>query len=155
MPPRRAKRVKVECVVGAAPSSRDVVSLPNRTSSALELPAELLMEILSYFPRQPEVPRYGVYFHSTLPASSLKRTNLLRALSQTCQQWRLIFLPLLWECVEVCTARCQKTEAAWYLWLARTLERKSKNLAQNPQYAAYVRCVPVFHSTSCMRFIVE
>ena len=115
------------------------------------------MEILSYFPRPPDsvVPRYVVYFHNTLPASSLERTNLLRALSQTCQQWRLIFLPLLWECVEVCTARSQKTEAAWYLWLARTLERKSKNLAQNPQYAAHVRCVPIFHSTSCMRFIVE
>ncbi|EDR02172.1 uncharacterized protein LACBIDRAFT_309861 [Laccaria bicolor S238N-H82] len=156
MPPRRAKRAKLEPVVGATPSSRDVVGaktssdsravavLPNRRSSALGLPVELLMEILSYFPRPlVGVPLYGVYFHSTPPASSLERTNLLRALSQTCQQWRLIFLSLLWERVEVCTARSQKTEAAWNLWLARSLERKSKGLAQNPQYASHVRCLNV------------
>jgi hypothetical protein len=154
MPPRRAKRAKVESVVGATPSSRNVVSLPNRTSSVLELPVELLMEILSYFPGAPvEAPRYGIYFDSTLASSSLERTDLLRVLSQTCQQWRLIFLPLLWECVEVCTTRSQKP--AWYLWLARSLERKSKGLAQNPQHAAHVRCAPVFHSLSQMRFIVE
>ena len=154
MPPRRAKRTKVESVVGATPSSRDVVSLPNRTSSALELPIELLMEILSYFPRAPiEVPRYGVYFYNTPPASSLEYTDLLRALSQTCRRWRSIFLPLLWECLEVCTTRSQKP--AWYLWLARSLEKKSKGLAQSPQHAAHVRCAPVFHSLSHMRFIVE
>ncbi|EDR09179.1 uncharacterized protein LACBIDRAFT_296541 [Laccaria bicolor S238N-H82] len=147
MPPRRAKRAKLESVVGTTPSTRDVVSLPNRTSNAVELPVELFLEILSYFPHAPVgLPRYGIDIRSAPPVFCFERTDLLRALSQTCRRWRLILLPLLWECLEVYPVRSR--EPVWNLWLARSLERKSKGLVRSPQHAAYVQCVRVRLSTA-------
>jgi hypothetical protein len=106
-----------------------------QTSAFLSLASELLLEILSYFP---PVPKRAWIRESDAYLSSLycERPNVLRALSQTCRAARKFFLPLLWERLEVCTARLVR---AWHLQVSATLEARSIGLAQRQDLSAYVR----------------
>lgn len=117
-------------------------------SKALELPWELLIEIISYFERLPIPITTKTNFHPSpygvdlMPSESsqyLERTDALRALSQTCRLWRNIFFPLLWERLEACLTH--SSTAAWYKVYGESLIRKSSLVAENPGIASHVRCV--------------
>jgi hypothetical protein len=66
------------------------------------LPTELLLEIVSHFPAVP-IPsddgRYIIY-----PAPYLEKKRILRALSQMCRSLRSVFLPYVWQRIEVCAS---------------------------------------------------
>ena len=71
------------------------------TTGLPALPTELLFEIISHFPAVPlpmgKHDRVGVY-----PASYLEQPRILRAFSQMCRSLRSIFLPYVWQKIEVC-----------------------------------------------------
>jgi len=65
------------------------------------LPTELLLEIVSHFPAIP-LPMGRRDRASVYPASFLEKPRILRALSQMCRSLRSIFLPYVWQKIEVC-----------------------------------------------------
>ena len=73
------------------------------TSGLPALPVELLFEILSQLPTVP-VPMVRDYRMSIYPACYLEKPQTLRALSQTCRSLRSIFLPHVWQSIEVCAS---------------------------------------------------
>jgi hypothetical protein len=68
------------------------------------LPPELLLEITSHFPAVP-LPMGDRDWHSVYPASYLEKPRILRALSQMCRSLRSIFLPYIWQTIEVCASQ--------------------------------------------------
>jgi F-box-like len=71
------------------------------TTGLPALPTELLFEIISHFPAVP-LPM-GKGDHCTVyPASYLEKPRILRALSQMCRSLRSVFLPYVWQKIEVC-----------------------------------------------------
>ena len=117
MPPKRLKRV------ADAPAE---TSGPKRCTLA-DLPAELHLEIISYFPSIP----FG------LPGLNETdvRLNTLRALSQTCRILRKILEPLLWETLSV--------PRSWGSALrAKMLLKRCRGLAARDDLTKYVRFVP-------------
>ncbi|KAJ3538052.1 hypothetical protein NMY22_g5327 [Coprinellus aureogranulatus] len=68
-----------------------------------------------------------------LPRAYLDRPDALRALSQTCVAYRQVFLPLLFERLEVCvTTRPGNPMRAFYKHIGEGLERKCSGLAKRP-----------------------
>ena len=63
------------------------------------MPAELLLEIISYIPAAP-IPNK---IRKPLPPKYVERTITLRTLSQLCRSLRNALLPALWERIEVWT----------------------------------------------------
>ena len=111
----------------------------------LELPLELIMEILSHFNYLPvitaklDLGHFGV--DPKVSRLYLKRTDVLRALSQTCRSWRNLFSPLLWERLEPClihsdSGKCPES-------YGESLIRKSTFVCENPEIASHVRCVRI------------
>lgn len=108
---------------------------------ALQLPPELLLEIISHFQFLP-IPYKDGNQHSyekILPEVYLERTDILRALSQTCQYWRQMFLPMQWQCLDVVSSH--SSSGAWYKTLGESLIRKSQLVCEMPELASYVRYV--------------
>jgi hypothetical protein len=70
------------------------------TSGLPALPTELLFEIISHFPTVP-LPIGSHELHKVYPAQFLERHRILRVLSQMCRSLRSIFLPYVWEKIEV------------------------------------------------------
>lgn len=64
------------------------------------LPTELLLEIISHFPAIP-LPMRPQDRCSVYPASYLEKPRILRALSQMCRSLRSVFLPYVWQRIEV------------------------------------------------------
>ena len=114
-------------------------------SKALDLPLELLREIISYFNCFPDqlIPSYASDEQSSLvprdPRTYLERRNVLRSLSQTCRYWRDIFFPILWEHLN--TAHSEMP-GQWYMALGESMIKKSLLLSKNPEIAAHVQYVP-------------
>lgn len=123
MPPRRTKRVKTSkvsnevnegIITDAAPLAVSIVkvgegaqaeiSVNNGKCKFIDLPAELLLEIVSFFPAV-HIPTSRRFNTPVLPPSIFERWDVLRALSQTCRLWRNIFFPMLWERMEACAIR--------------------------------------------------
>ncbi|KIM44352.1 hypothetical protein M413DRAFT_443348 [Hebeloma cylindrosporum] len=142
---KRVKRSPVEITVKAA----ETLPFPNKGSKVLELPVELLMEILSYFGRLP-IPLTADKNLSSLGVDTerssryLERTDVLRALSQTCKVWRHLFFPLLWERLEPCLTH--SSGCAWYKLFGESLIRKSSFVCENPAIASHVRSMSVVFS---------
>ncbi|TFK69229.1 hypothetical protein BDN72DRAFT_840707 [Pluteus cervinus] len=123
-----------------------------QTAKIFELSIEVFMEILSYFPASPIPTRVSM---ALLPPSSTERTEILRALSQTCQSFRDIFLDMLWQRVEVCTVKVafaktgmsgksymvagEDPAGAWYIAISDLLLTICKGLVANPSYAPRVQ----------------
>jgi hypothetical protein len=106
-----------------------------QTSLLFSLATELLLEIISYFPKVPG--RVWVAEDCPcLPTLYCKRPDVLQALSQTCRALRKFFLPLYWENLDVCTNRLG---GAWHLHVSSTLEARSIGLCRRPDLAAHVR----------------
>ena len=113
----------------------------SQTSKALELPLELLMEIISYYkaipiPCAPTDPSSPTFYHF-VKSEYLERTDALRALSQTCRLWRNVFFPLLWQRLEACATH--SASGAWYQVLGESLIRKSFLVNENQEVASNVR----------------
>ncbi|KAK6988591.1 hypothetical protein R3P38DRAFT_3094787 [Favolaschia claudopus] len=68
----------------------------DQTPVALTLPAEILLDIVSYFHN-----RALPYEQQSSPAPDTTRVQILRSLSQVCQYYRRVFLRLSWEYLEI------------------------------------------------------
>ena len=103
------------------------------------LPADILLEILSYFHSIP-ITHFPIdsSTHLHLPVdTALERQDILRDLSQTCRTWRTFFLPLLWENVEM--AGIRTGAGPWQKQCHNALVATCKGLAANPNLAQHVR----------------
>jgi hypothetical protein len=155
MPPKSIKRAKrhspsstesAKAVVRERAAADTSPVFSNfRRPKVLELPLELLMEIISYFECLP-VPMIAsrstapyIIGYSSGPSRYLERTDALRLLSQTCKLWRHIFFPLLWERLEPCLTHSES--GAWYKVYGESLIRKSSLVCETPHIALHVRCV--------------
>lgn len=77
-----------------------------------------------------------------LPRSYLERPDALRALSQTCVAYRRVFLPILFESLDVCvTTRPGNPTRAFYKHIGEALERKCSGLAKREDLWGMVRFV--------------
>lgn len=108
MPFMTSKRMRlkspVHSVVPSPHPQNQAVDTRKRPPKAFDLPLEILMEIVSYYPALPlPVSRY--FCSQVLPSSTLVRSDALRSLSQVCRYWRQIFFPMLWEHVGACSIR--------------------------------------------------
>ncbi|KAF6741374.1 hypothetical protein DFP72DRAFT_945011 [Ephemerocybe angulata] len=109
-----------------------------------DLPAELLLEVASNFEVVVPFDRvthrdYDAWFH--IDEVALERQDALRAMSQVSQRWRKLFLPLLWENVEI--AACRKGKGQWHEQCSMGLIKKGNGLAENPELAQYVQNIRV------------
>jgi hypothetical protein len=147
MPLKSKKRVKRASLETCAVKAAEASAFPNvdKGSKLLELPLELIMEIVSHFDHLPiitgklDYSPFGV--DPTISRRYLERTDALRALSQTCKLWRHLFFPLLWERLEPCLTHSKA--AAWYKVYGESLIRKSSLVCENPEIASHVRYVQI------------
>lgn len=143
MPVKSKKRVKRSSLEASPVKPAEPPPFPNndKGSTLLELPLELIMEILSHFDSLPTITGkldYSPFGVSPMVARRyLERTDALRALSQTCRLWRNLFFPLLWERLEPCLTHSKA--AAWYKVYGESLIRKSSLVCENQEIASHVR----------------
>lgn len=141
MAPKSKKRAKPGASTPPTFEPLPLVNLSDQQDcKALQLPLELLMEILSYF-KGIRRPSSNAYIHNTSNNLSeyLERTDTTRALSQTCRYWRFTLMPVLWESLDVCATHSKSK--AWYQVFGETLVRKSTLMTANPEIASHVRSV--------------
>jgi len=129
------KRFKPNPIVENSESEQ--VQPTNGRQKLPDLPVELLLEVISYFPVVP-VPALLAPCMSILAPEALDRADAVQSLSQTCHRLRNIFLPVLWESLDTWAVRYP---SSWYLSVARKLEKQSNMLVKNKDLAAYVRRV--------------
>ncbi|KAG6861052.1 hypothetical protein C0995_004553 [Termitomyces sp. Mi166 len=173
MPPRTRAHQTVENPPpedAPAPTPKPPLPPYANTGGVFELPNEIWLEILSYFPSV-RIPTLKISTAPLLSASTLEREHTLRALSQTCRTLRVVFLPELWKRFEVCAtprrveipsgtnfndvqARVEDAPSsrqrdyfylsgAWYKYIAEALERRSNGIRQSSDLAKYVQTVSV------------
>ncbi|KAJ7185903.1 hypothetical protein C8R46DRAFT_881137 [Mycena filopes] len=139
---------------------RLLASGPVNTSGLPVLPVELLHEIVSHLPCTP-IPCLSWH---VLSGDHLARSTALRALSETCQRLRSVFLAHAWSHVEVCASakispsykfrgRPGERRNMWSMKLAidlaRELVRQTEILTvRNPALAPEVRTLSVALSES-------
>jgi hypothetical protein len=100
-----------------------------------------------------------------IPLIFSERTNVLRALSATCRTYRIIFLPFLWDRLDICFAprtwandddvNAEAMEPV-YREVSESMIRKCNGILENPHLAPMIRCVASypFHKaveTDCFR----
>jgi hypothetical protein len=161
MPVRDPKRLKYTSPLASDKQATEDV-IPSSHPHVLEqIPAELWLEIISYFPAIP-IPTPRPAHNPVLPPSTLERSDVLRALSQTCRALRKIFFPQAWERLEVCAIRTERPNmfghtrdysmeglnygrdqipSSWYLGVSKTVQTKCEGLSRYPEYAACIRQV--------------
>jgi hypothetical protein len=114
----------------------------NLERGLLPLPVELTTEILDYFPTiGPYTAVYNAIGGPVLPEFFLVRIDVLRALSQVCIDYRRVFLPLLWESLNICfTMRNHGPDftKAFYKNVCKAVVRKCDGLSANPDLASYI-----------------
>ncbi|KAG5652110.1 hypothetical protein H0H81_006284 [Sphagnurus paluster] len=171
MPPKKRARKETAAKEAASEAQGETPTIVSSVEEAPELkvnfgvifdlPVELWLEILSYFPSV-RIPTKRIGHAPLLPASTLARQLSLRALSQTCRAFRTQFLPELWDRFEVCATLNQIEEplrhrppgsrpdderfdlaGAWYKDISRALETKSNGLRESPELAKLVHKVSV------------
>ena len=106
----------------------------------LSFPVELSTEILDYFPAMGPFTEPH-FHHQILPDIYLARIDILRALSQVCIDYRRVFLPLLWESLNVCFMRKNspfEPPGAFYKHVGDALVRRCDSLLANPNLASYI-----------------
>ncbi|KAG6833306.1 hypothetical protein H0H87_008938 [Tephrocybe sp. NHM501043] len=156
MPPK--KRARKHDAAPPAATEEPVSKLPlppgANTGMLFDLPAEVWLEIISHF-TSVRIPTLQISSEPLLPSSTLERQEALRALSQTCRHFRALFLPELWDRVEVCASKNQKEvpkfkrsedvhiRGTWYKTIANALETRSNGLKNSPEHAQFVHTVSV------------
>ena len=110
----------------------------NLERGLLSLPVELSTKILEYFP---DIGPYNTVNQTNLlPEIYLVRIDMLRALSQVSIDYRRVFLPLLWESLNVCFMRedSSYSKQAFYKHVGDALVRKCDGLLVNPDLSSYI-----------------
>ncbi|KAJ7099180.1 hypothetical protein C8R44DRAFT_988666 [Mycena epipterygia] len=134
------------------------LGIPINTTGLPSLPVEILHEIVSHLCA---VPVPCSYYH-VLSRTYLERAQALRALSETCQRLRTVFLAYAWERLEVCASpkvsdvyvykgRQRPPKYRWQIWskdlaleFARELVRQTEIVTvRNPALAKEVRITTV------------
>ena len=142
MPSKSKTRVQHSPLETVSVKAAEAPAFPNTHSAFLELPLELIMEILSHLDCLPIITtKLNCHRFSSDPRVSgryLERTNALRALSQTCRSWRNLFSPLLWERLEL-----HSDSGKWSDNNADLLMRMSAFVCENPEISLHVRCVQI------------
>jgi hypothetical protein len=113
----------------------------NLERGLLSLPVELTTEILDYFPTiGPYNEVFFFMFNSIpiLPELYRVRIDVLRALSQVCIDYRRIFLPLLWDSLNMCCFTMRKAITGWKEYIPEALIRNCDGLSTNPNLASYI-----------------
>ncbi|KAF5370514.1 hypothetical protein D9615_010330 [Tricholomella constricta] len=172
MPPRKrarkndqkpTKKATSPQLASSPAAAKPLIPSGSNLRPIFEVPNELWLEILSYFPSV-RIPTMRIADTPVLPSSTLARQQALRTLSQTCHTFRNRFLPELWDRFEVCTTPGQieapnavteilfgpsedefdiEVYSAWYKDISRALERKSNGLSTSPELAKLVHKVSV------------
>ena len=118
----------------------------NSERGLISLPVELTTEILDYFPDIGPYTAVRLTPYDGLPGLVelyLVRVDILRALSQVCVAYRRVFLPRLWESLNICF-RMRRANPKWskafsgYKHLGQALIRKCEGLSANPDLASYI-----------------
>ena len=145
--PRKSKtRVQHSPFETVNVEAAEAPAFPNTGSTLFKLPLELIMDILSYFDCLPiftnklNLSLFGI--DPRVSRRYLERTDVLRALSQTCRSWRNLFFPLLWERLEPCSVM-DDGSGNWFESNMDSLIRKSALVCENPEIASHVRCVQI------------
>ena len=143
MPSKLKTRIQHSLLETVNVKAAEASAFPNTRSTFLELPLELIMEILSHFDCLPIITSKLNYhlFDGNRRVSGwyLERTNALRALSQTCRSWRNLFSPLLWERLDPCLIPSDSNRR--FESNGNLLMRMSAFVCENPEIASHVRCV--------------
>ncbi|KAJ7153076.1 hypothetical protein C8R43DRAFT_1002838 [Mycena crocata] len=104
-----------------------------------DLPTELLMEMVKYYPElllEIDANIHGV------ASEQLSGNDALRALSQTCSRLRDVFLPVLWSRVYACfTARNRPKRKPKRR--AKMLERRMLGIQKTPHVVPYIQTLSV------------
>jgi hypothetical protein len=141
MPSKSKTRVQHSPLETVNVKAAEAPAFPNTHSTFLELPLELIMEILSYLNCLP-ITTTKLYdrFRSDPRVSGrcLERIDALRALSQTCRSWRNLFSPLLWERLELLS-----DSGKWSDNNANLLMRMSAFVCESPEIVLHIRCVQI------------
>jgi hypothetical protein len=136
MPSAVKRQKKVESPVETASTANVLDEL--QPKGFLAFPNELISKVLSYFRFPSRWTRLELGSHDpVLPHHFLQRERALRVLSQTSRAYRIVFLPLLWESLDVCSRGSNMV--AFYKHLGDTLARKSKGLARRKDLCQYIR----------------
>jgi hypothetical protein len=123
-------------------ASRASVVDSNADKGILVLPLELISETLKNYKK--------IEIHSTsddstpfvLPRGFSVRPGVLRALSQVCQVYREVFLPLAYESLSTCLyPKSGHNIKSHHKHIGETLERKCAGLLTSPRLCAMVRSV--------------
>ncbi|KAJ7504126.1 hypothetical protein B0H11DRAFT_1980906 [Mycena galericulata] len=147
MPPKKRTRTNAPPATSTVPAMGSrAAERPRQNSSTglLVMPVELLHLIASHFGRSVEVPYVELRTageNPHLPSEYLYRLIALRAVSQTCNQLRLVFLPILWECMDICVQ--SPKGSVFYKALGELLKRTSEGLASEPELLSHIETVNV------------
>ncbi|KAG5651285.1 hypothetical protein H0H81_009202 [Sphagnurus paluster] len=132
----KSKKIKVDvCDVQQRPE----LSGPVNSTGFPILPTELLVEIISYFPSLPVPAKY-----QDLREEYRERAQTLHALTRLCRTLRRVFLPIMWERIEVLVKLRNDGKdtffAAWKRPLATELVRQLEIVTvRDETLAAYVK----------------
>jgi hypothetical protein len=111
----------------------------NLERGLLSLPVELRTEILDYFPTiGPYTSANSDTGRPVLSKIFLVGIDVLRALSQVCIDYRRVFLPLLWESLNICFTIGPASTRCFYKYVGEALVRKCDGLSANPNLASYI-----------------
>lgn len=105
------------------------------------LPPELFDEIISYFPILPPT-----FYANTAPVpipslNHRQRTDVLRALSQSCRSLRQVAFPRLWRRLDVCFVP-ESSSGSWYQFCNANLKKKAEGVINSGHTLQnYIRCV--------------
>jgi hypothetical protein len=136
--------VKSESPVADLSAAPAAVDRTHSSEAAAQVPPNLFLEILSNLYSVPfdkpghQDPSNVSYY---LGERALERSNALRAMSQTCRDWRRTLLPVLYQSLEVGAIVRPEAQAddQWFIQCAERLISKCGGLADNPQFAWYTR----------------
>ena len=109
----------------------------NMERGLVSLPVELSTKILDYFPAIRPYTAVSNHHH-LLSDIYLVRIDILRALSQVCIDYRRVFLPLLWESLNLCFLRGDTPTGGFHKPFCEALVRKCDGLSANPNLASYI-----------------
>ncbi|KAJ7464630.1 hypothetical protein FB451DRAFT_442814 [Mycena latifolia] len=146
MPPKKRQNTSTSTASTMPIAQTSRGARPHQTSKGLlTMPVELLHLISLYFGCPVEVP-VGHLGHTTDPALPLEyydRSDALRALSQTCYALRLTFLPMLWECMNICVKSRTGKDSTFWKSLGDQLKRTSEGLVHELELLSYIGTVNV------------
>lgn len=143
MPPKKLKLYHQVVVTRVAvdPAREGVLEdAANSEKGILSLPLELQREILGYYQKIDFLTRTP-HDNPILPDEYLEYTDALRALSQVSVAYRQVFLPLLWETVNVCFSQRGANPTSFFKHVGEALARKCDGLKANPELRPLVKSV--------------